>query len=59
MLHTFYLSKKVSAKYRLLAGMTGAIAPGLALLLVSEGGRGLDYWKYICPAYVTGAIAMV
>ncbi|KAJ9099734.1 hypothetical protein QFC20_005612 [Naganishia adeliensis] len=59
LLHTFYLSKKVSAKYRLLAGMVGSIAPGLVLLIVSDGGRGLDYWRYICPAYFMGAVAMV
>lgn len=59
LLHTFYLSKKVSAKYRLLAGMVGSIAPGLVLLVVSDGGKGMDYWRWICPGYFTGAIAMV
>lgn len=39
--------------------MIGSIAPGLALLIVSDGGKGMDYWRWIMPGYFTGATAMV
>lgn len=56
--HTFYISKKVSAKYRLLAGMMGSIVPSLVLLILSGGGRGIAFWRLILPAQVIGAFAM-
>jgi hypothetical protein len=56
--HTFYISKKVSAKYRLMAGMMGSIVPSLVLLILSGGGRGVDFWKLVLPAQIVGAFAM-
>lgn len=59
LLHTFYIAKHVSAKHRLLFGIVFSCAPGLTLLIVSNGGKGLDYWRFICPGYFFGAAAMM
>ena len=59
LIHTFYISKIIPAQYRLLGGMVLGIVPGILLLVLSQGGTGMDYCKFICPGYVVGAICMV
>jgi hypothetical protein len=58
LVHTFYISKKVLAKYRLLGGMMGSVVPSLVLLILSDGGRGNDFWRFMFPAQVLGAFFM-
>jgi hypothetical protein len=56
--HTFYISKTVPAKFRLLGGMMGSIVPSLVLLILSDGGRGVDFWRFMFPAQALGAFFM-
>jgi hypothetical protein len=59
LVHTFYISKHVPTKYTLMIGMLLAIAPGSVLLIISNGGKGMDYWRYIAPGYLIGALSMM
>ncbi|KAI5454811.1 hypothetical protein NCC49_003693 [Naganishia albida] len=58
LVHTFYIGERVSAKHRLLGGIFLSVVPSLVLLILSDGGKGLDFWRYICPAFFVGAFAM-
>lgn len=45
-------------KYTVLIGFLLSIVPGLVLLILSDGGRGNDYWAFLFPSFFVGSSGM-